>query len=130
MEKVIQWTVFGVLLSIAPLGVALLIKLTRSQSIALTDILSNGELLLVTAGIVGAAIGDLLAGKHKHSSAELISGGGCVVILLVSCIYFADVSAAHASQSSINSAAVERASYWLFGSGFISSLVSIILSEL
>lgn len=133
LSKILKWIIFGVLIGIAPLLVTLLIGITRNQTIDIVNILSNGELLLVTAGIVGAAIGDLLAGNHRFPSLEIVSGGGCVLILLISSLYFADISAAGITSSlsqPLNVNAIEKYSYYIFTSGCISSIASVILSEL
>ncbi|WP_052277929.1 hypothetical protein [Microcystis panniformis] len=130
LRKIIQWIIFGVVLAIVPLVVALLIRATRGQSTELVDLLRNGELLLVTAGIVGAAIGDLLGGNRTQPIFELFSGGACVLILVVSSILYADVSAAHASQQPVNIAVIERSSLWLFSGGVVSSFFCVVFSEL
>ncbi len=129
-KKLILWSVYTVLISIAPLVVSFLIRLTRGESTALSDIIGNGELLLITVAILGAAIGELLAGNHRYPEFELISGGICILTLLISSLYFADISGANAVESRINTFIVEKISYWLFGSGLISGAISIILSEL
>ena len=128
MIKVIQWLIFQVVLSLTPVGAAILSKLTIngfSEPIDLNEILKNGELILVTAAIVGAAIGDLLGGNRKHPGLELISGGGCIVILLLTCLYFPTISNASANLDSI-----KQVSFCLFGTGFVASLSCIVLSGL
>ena len=131
-KKVLQWIFFGVLIGITPLLVALLIGITKDSTTNLVDVLDNGELLLVTVGIAGAAVGDLLAGSHRFPELEIVSGGGCIFILVISSIYFADISATTTSSlnSSLDLSVIEKYSYFLFTGGFISSMASVILSEL
>lgn len=130
LAKLIQWVFYGVLIGIAPIGVAFLVARFTPDEISITKVVSNGELLLVTAGIVGAAIGELLGGNHKIRELELVTGGFCVIILIFSSHFFAFFSIKAIEPNITKDSVVATCSYWLFGGGLISSICSVILSEL
>ena len=128
-KRFVRWLIFSVVLSLVPLGVSALIRATRGQAVTLESLLANGELLLIAAALTSAAVGDLLGGTGKRPVRELIAGGSCIVLLAVSALYFADVSAARASQSTIDLGLVRSISIVLFSCALLSSGSCVLLSE-
>ncbi len=129
--RVIRWLIFNVALAVVPLVVSGLIRATRGQALSLYIMLANGELLLITVCMAGAAIGELLGIKERrYPKLELIAGGTCVVILVVTAIYFADISSAHTSSQQIDFAVIKWTSLVLYTSGFIASLSCIVIAEI
>ena len=65
-EKLIRWCVVGVAIALLPVAFAWISLLTTGQSATLNEVLENGALLLITAAISGAAIGELVgSGKAR-----------------------------------------------------------------
>jgi hypothetical protein len=129
--KLTRWTIFSVLLALVPLLVSALIRATRRQAADLDTILSNGELLLITVGLAGAAVGELIGSGRgvARPMRELISAGMSVVILVVSALYFADVAAAKAAAQVVDSPLIASVSLGVYVAALISSGACIALAE-
>ncbi|NQT02196.1 MAG: hypothetical protein HQ580_09245 [Planctomycetes bacterium] len=55
-------------------------------------LVSNGELLLISGAISAGALGHLFGSEGTMGLAEILSGGGCVWVLMIATYWFADVS--------------------------------------
>jgi hypothetical protein len=102
----------------------------RSQSNGLDTVLANGELFIVTAGICGAAVGELVGVVRtaRQPFWEIVAGGSCLIIVVLSAHLFADVSAVRASAATIDPERVSTWSIWLYVAGLMSSGSSIAIS--
>ena len=131
ITKLMRWLVFSVLLAVAPLAGSFVTRMTRKLPTDLDAILANGELLLVTAGIVGAAVGELLGNQHteRRPVPEVIAGGASLLILFFCAVVFADTAAAKAASQAIDGAAVTNFSLLMCGIGLASSASCVLLSE-
>ena len=98
-EKLIRWIIFSVLMALVPLLVDVLWIVTRGGTEALTSVLARGELLLITAALCAASVGELFGSGNDRRSRKVISGGAALLILLVSALYFVHVSEAYAHVS-------------------------------
>lgn len=78
-EKFAKWIIFGVLLSLAPLLFSVIQLSARDRSGAnasvIEDVLGGGGLLLISAAIAVAGVGELVAAKNSDIYG-IISGGG------------------------------------------------------
>jgi len=80
-EKLTRWCVFGVAISLVPLGFAWISLATTPGTLpTLNAVLKNGALFLITAAISGAAIGELVGSGPTRIRLKLAAGGGCVEI--------------------------------------------------
>jgi hypothetical protein len=68
----------------------------RLRTLDPAAIFGRGELLLVTAALTAAAIGDLLGPEDSQARVvgKLFIGGGCVVELVLASAWVGDISAA------------------------------------
>lgn len=128
--KFARWVIFSVLLALVPLGFSALARWTRKQPADLDSILSSGELLLVTVGIVGAAVGELIGTNRKRGwpTTEIVAAGMSLLILAVCSLYFADVAAARAAAHVVDGAVVTKVSLVLCSTGVVSSAICVLLS--
>lgn len=96
IERLIRWLLFSVLFAAPPILINILVayvSLGKSQTYVLFE---RGDLLLVTAGISAAAIGEVVgeafvAGRHRRI-AKIIAGGSCLLILVISVMMFAIIT--------------------------------------
>ena len=134
--KLIRWLIFGVAISLIPLAYNFLNLQLRGASPTLIQLVKNGELLLIICAFCAASIGALVGSGPRMLPLKLICGGGALIILMLSALYFSDVSAlaagimeneldAQASGSQI----VFHNSFWFFTSGVLASGSCVLLSE-
>ena len=73
-----------------------LLKLVDQKGPSLHGILGNGQLLLVSCAIAAGALGELVLIEmpSKLRLAKLLAIGGCVISVIVSSMWFGDISAA------------------------------------
>lgn len=124
-EKLIRWCVFGVAIALLPVAFAWVSLLTTGQSATLNEVLENGALLLITAAISGAAIGELVGSGRARIKLKLCAGGGCVVVLMACSLWYAQVS----STTVIRPEVVMWGSIVMFLFGMVSSYSCVVLSE-
>jgi hypothetical protein len=126
--KVTRWFLFTVIAAIVPLVFGLIKLYSHDRPLSLEAISSKGELLLISAGIAGTAIGELIAGgTNKYSRVKLICGSLCFLTLSVSGMWFADVSI---SAESANLAKLAYGSLVIFGVTLFASGGCVALSEI
>ena len=90
--RFVKWIVFSVIISLLPLVFNLLSALNRQKEASLSLLCSHGELLILSAAIAAGSIGELFGGGSERAILKIIAGGGCVAVLFVACLSFADVA--------------------------------------
>lgn len=90
LPKLARWFGFTVLISLTPLLVTGLGLRALSRPFGLKSIAGHGELLLISAAIGAAAIGELVPFKTKRWSAQkILVIAFTLVLVLISSMYFA-----------------------------------------
>jgi hypothetical protein len=92
IEKLVKWIMFSVAVALLPLVFRFLQIVTRGQLPSIQDITSQGELLLISGAMAAAALGEIIMSNISHSILKIISGGFCVIMLLISSFYYADIA--------------------------------------
>jgi hypothetical protein len=125
-----RWLIFGVLLALVPLVFSWAAREMRAQPSSLDVVLANGELFLVTAALSGAAAGELLGVVRSSRKPfwEIIAGGCCLIVVVLSAHLFADISAVRATAATVDPQRVSTWSLWLYAIGLIASGSSIAIS--
>jgi len=124
IKNLLRWFIFGVLLALVPLVASAFDELTKGTFL-LINVLSHGELLLITVGICGSSIGGLIGSKPFKDNLKVITGGGALIIAILASLYFANISnSVDISDPQI----IQSTSLSLFFSGLITSGVNIALS--
>lgn len=93
--KFAKWLFFGVCLALAPLVADYFIQSNRTAPGAATDwrlIIAKGELLLVSAAIAAAAIGELIGSGQDWLLLKVIAGVGCLMLLIVTSELYASTA--------------------------------------
>ncbi len=124
-EKLIRWCVFGVAIALIPVAFCWASLLTAGKSATLDRVLENGALLLITAAISGAAIGELVGSGKARIKLKLWAGGGCVVVLMACSLWYAQVSSTTVARPQV----VMWGSIGMFLFGMVSSCSCVVLSE-
>jgi len=129
LHSLLKWLFFSVALSIVPLLAGAIITATRGGTASIENSLKHGELLIITVSLCATAVGELIGARKKLPIGHTVSGGGALIILLTSAIYFADTSAAISSQAPLDTLQLKTFSIYLFVSGFICSALCVGLSS-
>lgn len=91
--RLTRWLIFSVIVAMVPLAFDYFARMTDgSEAPKLAAIVSKGELLLISAAIAAAAIGEIIGRPGKRAVAELVATGACVVTFFFASLYYANVS--------------------------------------
>jgi len=130
LHRFARWLIFGVLLALVPLIFSWAAREMRSQPSGLDVVLANGELFLVTAAISGAAVGELVGVVRttRQPFWEIVAGGCCLIVVVLSAHLFADISAVRATAATVDPQRVSTWSLWLYAIGLVASGSSVAIS--
>lgn len=124
-EKLIRWFIFSVLSALVPLAIGYLgLRLDRQEP-SLERVTARGELLLISSTIASAAVGELIAGGRDRATQKLLAGGSCMLLVLLSSLFFAAIQA----RQHADPASVLVASLWMFASTLMASSACVYLSH-
>ncbi len=129
-EKMVRWVIFSVVIALLPIIFNYLSMLTKGLPTSLEIVISRGELLIVSAAINAAAIGELFgSGTTNKRIPKIIAGGVCVIILLLTSLWFADIVATILLNKPVESRIIMLGSVAAFLSTVLASGSSVALSE-
>jgi hypothetical protein len=130
LNRFARWLIFGVLLALVPRIFSWAAREMRSQPSTLDVVLAKGELFLVTAAISGAAIGELVGVVRttRQTFWEIVAGGCCLIVVVLSAHLFADVAAVRATAATVDPHRVRVWSLWLYFVGLVASGSSVAIS--
>ena len=128
-ETVLRWIIFSVGIALIPLVVSPVIAFARGTPLDLLLFSSHGELLIVSAAISAAAIGQLIGSGRNLILAKVFCGGFCVVMAVLVSILFGDFSSTIKSDGVIDPHRVTVISAIVFGFTIASSGSSVALAE-
>lgn len=131
LEALIQWIIFSVVIALLPLLFNLLRDIGKGEGINLVRLFSHGELLLVSAAISAGSLGHLFGAENPSSIPKVVSGGSCVVVLMIASFWFADISGAWQSNPTLtlNSKAVCVGSIIIFTCAVFASSSCVLLGK-
>ena len=93
-------------------------------------IFEHGELLLVSAAIVGAAMAELVGPNRKKTELRVILAICGAILILTTSAWFADVAAVRRDGSNFDAGAVAWGSLVVFGFALVVGIACIIAAEL
>ena len=114
----IRWIFLGILVALAPVlaswGDGILVA---NDHFHFEGLFEQGELLIVSAAILGAAVAELLAHEVKRElrHARTIAGLMAGAILVGAAIWFAEIQASIRDHAALHLHRVSVDSLWLFG---------------
>ena len=94
-EKLARWFLFGVLFTLLPFALSYLNLRARSKSVKsvkIGSLFARGELLLVSAAIGIAAVGELFGVKDANPLGQIITGGVSLLLVVIQALWYASVS--------------------------------------
>jgi hypothetical protein len=83
LPQLLQWFVFSVLVILLPIGVSVLAARTRNAHLDLFSSISDGELLLGSAAMTAAAVGEMVGSAFTSGPKNGSVLGGSLKVLLV-----------------------------------------------
>lgn len=128
--KFARWFVFGVLIALLPILVDFIVKRSEWSQPSLNDLLGRGELLLISAGLCSAAIGELLGTGSKFATLKIISGGGCLLVLASASLSYANLAGKMSKNIIFSADVVSHDSLIIYLVGVVASASCVILAEL
>jgi hypothetical protein len=129
--SLVRWAIFAVALALLPILIGILGSVTRGDKVGIVDLLENGELFLVSAAIVGAALADLVTeGGQRFRTLKLTTGGAAGLVGITAAAWFADVAAGRRDGLSLDSTGIAVGSLIVFGSALIAGASCIVVAEL
>jgi hypothetical protein len=128
--KFLRWLLFGVCVALMPLGWNALRTVIRGGIPTLQELCSHGELFLIAGAIAARALGEIVASGRDLGIYKLLSGVGCVGVLMVSSVLFADVSGYLSMGQSYDKASTAWISIYIYLFNLFASGSCVILSTL
>jgi drug/metabolite transporter (DMT)-like permease len=123
-EKLIRWLIFNVLVGLVPIVISYLGLRLDPHPPALHVLTSRGELLLISTAIASAAVGELIPGGRDKATQKLLAGGCCILLVLVSSLFFATIQA----RQHPDVLRIFTMSLWLFGGTLLASFSAVYLA--
>ena len=106
--RLVHWWIFGVVISVLPIGFLALRLLFDGANVSFTSVLGSGDLFLVTVAIGGPPIGSLfLVAAAKAVRVQAVAGFSIICIVLAAFCY---ASATSDALANTNRSAVAAAS--------------------
>lgn len=106
------WLGFSVMVALAPILASWLVSGVVTQSYSLEVTLEHGELLAISIGLMGEALGYLLTNPHANDLLKRFVGIGCTLVLLGSATLLGVLSV---NQLHVDTKYVVRVSLVCFG---------------
>lgn len=130
-EKLLRWGLFGVCFAVLPIAFNAISAATRNGGFSLESLLSNGELLLISAAVSAASAGELFGREEVlMRSTRLFLVGMSFIIVCGSSLWFADIAGATRDQADINEHFIAVGSIIIFFFSAVTGACCVILSEL
>lgn len=129
-EKMVKWIIFSVLMALVPLIASALSQATRGSAPMLHELVSRGELLLITAALCARSCGELFGSNESQRVPKLVAGGATIIVMLLAAIYFSDVTASYRASASLDVVVIARTSFALYAASVLVGASCILLSEL
>lgn len=91
-KKLIIWTTFNVIVSSLPVVLNIMILFSNNKPIALFDLFSHGELLLISVAIAADAVGGMIYDKKFERARDIAYVSGCFLIIVFAVSWFGSLS--------------------------------------
>lgn len=100
VERLVIWFIFSVIVTLTPFFLGFFQSVDHDQRFTFSLILGNGQLFLVSVAIAAAALGDLVAIEVSaiQRIMKTVAIGSCTLVVLISSLWYGDISAASQSQ--------------------------------
>lgn len=123
-EKILKWFFFSALVSISPFMFSVLRDYIFSVNSNYLNLVSKGELLIVTVGMAGATFGELILWKTDNRVLQLLLSGMTFVIF--SWAQYLYVAVITIKEIAPDPAHIFNVSVWAYGSCVVISIMSML----
>jgi len=126
LHNVVKWLIFGVVVSAVPVLYSILnLFVFRGRGWDPSLVLGNGEMFIIAATLCAGGLGELLGSNDNLRTWKLLSGGACVILLIMATLSFAGVS----EGSTHDPTTVVVVSLWVYGGSVVSAFLSMLLAQ-
>ena len=132
MNRFAKWLIFGIAFALAPLLADYFIQLIHPRPNVAFDwheILTKGELLLISSAIAGAAVGEIIGTGRAWLPFKIITGGACIIITIISALLYSAVASDLRLNVAYDRAALVTNSIYIFWATIIASAGCILAAE-
>ncbi len=85
--RLLQWTLFAVLLGISSVVLKWAVTVIRGDAIQLDKLLGDGELFIVAVALAGAALSDIVEAKANHAIRQTAAFVAVICIMVGAALY-------------------------------------------
>ncbi|MGB0388966.1 MAG: hypothetical protein ACPGWR_29440 [Ardenticatenaceae bacterium] len=130
-RKLLGWFIFTLIFSLLPISLNWLSGVSRDQVLTMVNLISHGELLIISVAITAAATGEIITNDpKKFPELKIISIGTSMAILVIASWWYSDITTALRLGEEINLAITSRYSLSIFFLAALTSGINVALSEL
>jgi hypothetical protein len=125
-----QWMLYGVLFALVPIVFSFLSEYIRGDTVALTELIGGGELLLVSAGISAAALGELARQPTDPlRRVRSLLTGLSIIMVLIAGLLFADVAGNLRDADAYDTARLATVSLVIFTISLVTAALAMVVAE-
>jgi hypothetical protein len=131
VEKLVQWLVYGVIVSLVPFLFGFFQAADRNERFTFSLILGAGQLLLVCVAIAAPALGELVPVEvlPERRIMKTFAIGSCTLVVIVASLWFGDISATIQGKSPADPRTVSLGSSIVYVWALASSAWCLLLAE-
>jgi hypothetical protein len=132
MSRFTKWLIFGVVFALTPLLADFFIQWVHPNATLAfhwQEVFVKGELLLVSAAIAGAGVGELIGSGRRWLTFKIIAGGGCIIITLLAAELYSSIAGDVRIQAVYDKERVVTESIWIFATTLMASAGCILAGE-
>jgi hypothetical protein len=130
MLRMVRWLIFGVVISLLPLGLTYFDLRMNAKPVAVVTVIGNGELFVIVWVLSAGAIGELFGSGNRFAALKAVCGGITLIAILAAGHAFASVTEARAAQMVLDDAYVVKQSINLFLFSLVPSMACVAMSEI
>lgn len=130
MTPLVRWAVFSVLLALLPLVMGLIRPLfSQDISIDWNSLVTKGQILLVTVGLCGTALGEIIGAATRDREIHLLcAAGGATLVIIGATLVFGDIAVVNATEGAKVTQFAHYTAWFIFAMGILTAGSCIHLS--
>lgn len=129
LEKWLRWLLFGVVVGFLPFAFPAIKAVVEGPAPTLASIFGRGDLFLITATLVAASFGDLIASGKEQAISKIWAGFFCLFIFIICIVWFGVVASALDTHAKYDVVLTSKDSLWLFGCAIAVCSGTVILAD-
>lgn len=129
LAHMLRWAFFSVLMAMTPLIAATLRLNSIPDPPDWGTAVGQGQLLLVTTTLCGAALGEIIGSGQRHATLKTATAGTTLLVVVLATMYFGELAIAAARHNALDAHIVKRLSLLIFSCGLASAGGCMLLSK-